>query len=227
MDIVCRDQAAQGGLKRYFTGLPCLRGHVSERFTRNKTCVACHKEKAQPGNKDRMATRRLRAPEEFRAKARERRARDPTTFTLRCQEWRAANPSYHRDRNRKLYEADPEKERRRSRDYAKANPAVAAARGARRRARKLAAEGTYSAKDVAALLIRQSHQCVCGAPLTDRRSYHVDHVIPLSRGGSNWPENLQLLCPPCNHRKGAKTMGEWDRKLDQEAGRCRPLPTRK
>ena len=30
-----------------------------------------------------------------------------------------------------------------------------------------------------------------------------DHVVPLSRGGSNTARNLQLLCEPCNRKKGA------------------------
>ncbi len=30
-----------------------------------------------------------------------------------------------------------------------------------------------------------------------------DHVIPLALGGNSEPENLQLLCGPCNRRKGA------------------------
>lgn len=34
--------------------------------------------------------------------------------------------------------------------------------------------------------------------------YHVDHVVPISLGGSDGPENLVLTCPNCNHRKHAK-----------------------
>jgi 5-methylcytosine-specific restriction endonuclease McrA len=36
------------------------------------------------------------------------------------------------------------------------------------------------------------------------KSYHVDHIQPIARGGAHAPDNVQLLCPPCNVRKGAK-----------------------
>lgn len=32
---------------------------------------------------------------------------------------------------------------------------------------------------------------------------HIDHIKPLSRGGDNDPDNLQLLCATCNIAKGA------------------------
>ena len=38
------------------------------------------------------------------------------------------------------------------------------------------------------------------------RIFEVDHVVPRSRGGSDHPENLQLLCPNCNRVKGDRDM---------------------
>ncbi len=46
----------------------------------------------------------------------------------------------------------------------------------------------------------------CGR-FTDK--VHIDHIHPKSRGGTDDPENLQLLCDKCNLSKSWKTMREW------------------
>ena len=33
---------------------------------------------------------------------------------------------------------------------------------------------------------------------------HIDHIHPIAAGGTNAPDNLQLLCARCNSRKGAR-----------------------
>jgi len=77
-----------------------------------------------------------------------------------------------------------------------------------------AAEGTHTDEDIKALFAKQGGKCAtCRKNIRD--AYDVDHVMPLSKGGSNGPDNLQLLCPTCNRKKSTKRPDEWA----QENGR--------
>ena len=44
----------------------------------------------------------------------------------------------------------------------------------------------------------------CGRRFTTRRGLHIDHIVPMARGGKTTEANLQVLCASCNLRKGAK-----------------------
>ncbi len=82
----------------------------------------------------------------------------------------------------------------------------------RRRAHKLAAEGMHSADDVLKQYGAQQGRCWwCFAELGS--NYHVDHRIPLSRGGSDGPENIVCACAHCNQTKNAKLPHEWNGRL--------------
>ena len=50
------------------------------------------------------------------------------------------------------------------------------------------------------VFLRDGGQCVTCQSSSDLQ---FDHVIPLPFGGASSEENLQLLCGPCNRRKGA------------------------
>lgn len=43
--------------------------------------------------------------------------------------------------------------------------------------------------------------CECGARKDDGARLHVDHIIPVSKGGSDELDNLQTLCSDCNLNK--------------------------
>ena len=56
------------------------------------------------------------------------------------------------------------------------------------------------------VLERDGHACTyCGS----EKQLEGDHIVPLSRGGSNAFANLATACRPCNLSKGSKTLEEW------------------
>lgn len=40
---------------------------------------------------------------------------------------------------------------------------------------------------------------------------HLDHIVPLVKGGRHASDNLCVSCPKCNLTKGAQRFGEWKR----------------
>jgi 5-methylcytosine-specific restriction endonuclease McrA len=46
---------------------------------------------------------------------------------------------------------------------------------------------------------------ICKADLTEKEP-HIDHIIPLIKGGGNAESNLQALCWQCNLKKGTKIL---------------------
>ena len=52
------------------------------------------------------------------------------------------------------------------------------------------------------ILKRDSYQCqMCGATAKDGATLEIDHILPVSRGGTNDASNLQVLCRDCNAGK--------------------------
>jgi DNA mismatch endonuclease Vsr len=68
------------------------------------------------------------------------------------------------------------------------------------------------------ILERNGYTCQqCGASAHDvddldttkKVRLHIDHIVPLSQGGTNDPDNLRVLCSNCNHGKSnMQTLGE-------------------
>lgn len=113
--------------------------------------------------------------------------------------WRERNKEY----KRAWYEANREKVAEYGRAYYAANKDAVMAAVHRRRARLAAAPGSYTAAEWNDLCDRYGNKCLrcgCAGPLTK------DHIVPLSRGGSNDISNLQPLCSTCNKSKGVKSV---------------------
>ena len=89
----------------------------------------------------------------------------------------------NKNRNKKYKELHPEKDRQYRQN---------------RRARKLNAGGSFTAKEWLELCEKYNHICLC---CKEKKPLTIDHVIPLSKGGSNSIDNIQPLCKSCNSSK--------------------------
>jgi 5-methylcytosine-specific restriction endonuclease McrA len=124
----------------------------------------------------------------------------PECMEAECLRWKlAAKDNYEKNREHRISLASA---------YQRNNPDKVRVRNRNRHARRKGAAGTHTLHETLALLEKQDGKCACcGVPLDDTR--HLDHIIPLSKGGSNWIHNLQWLCPFCNVSKNDLLPEEW------------------
>lgn len=61
---------------------------------------------------------------------------------------------------------------------------------------------TTSTARRASIYKRDGGRCYLCQKELDAKSFHLDHLIPVSRGGSNEPNNLAVACPSCNKSRG-------------------------
>lgn len=52
------------------------------------------------------------------------------------------------------------------------------------------------------IMLRDNYTCqICGKYMPDEVGLHIDHIIPVSKGGKTIVSNLQVLCSKCNGKK--------------------------
>lgn len=114
----------------------------------------------------------------------------------------------HIERGRKWREENRDKYLKACAEWAKKYPERANAKNQKRRALRVEATGSHTAGDIIQMCDDQKGLCAyCDTPLFG--NHHVDHMTPLSRGGSNDWSNLAVTCPSCNLSKGTMTTEEF------------------
>lgn len=181
-----RQEAIREGYTTYYTPRPCPKGHIGYRYTSSGGCVECHAEVARSQKKKQYDRQYYEENKEYiRKKAGEYNKRTKEYRTQMAKEWARKNP---------------EKRRIISLSYK-----------ARRRSQERQGDSTA---DIREWESGQKKVCYwCGTKCPD--DYHVDHYVPLAKGGPHTINNLVIACPTCNFTKSAKDPYEFA----QERGR--------
>lgn len=161
----------------YFTGKPCVNGHVADRYKSSRECVECRKEKNLLLKEKQVV---------WGEKNRERKN------AISKQNYHS-NVEKERERSRKKYSDNPEKVRATNNAWAKKNPKIWNHYGSLRRA--IRRERTPQWADLKAI-----KEIYAACP----PGYHVDHIIPLQGNlvsGLHVEGNLQYLLATENQRK--------------------------
>ena len=110
MKIISRKEAQAQGLKRYFTGKPCKRGHVAERKASSGTCVECNRQYREENREERLEKKR-----QYYAENRER-------MIEKMRQYHAENRDKELERNRKYYAENRGRALEKMRQWREENP---------------------------------------------------------------------------------------------------------
>jgi 5-methylcytosine-specific restriction endonuclease McrA len=165
---------------------------------------------------------RYHTDENYRAsvKAAAARARqaDPEKHAAAMKAWNEANPEKRRANARKgatKFNNSPEGKAYQRAWRDKNIEKIAAQAATYRAAREFGQETGVSTEHIARCWVSQAGRCFYCRIVMQRARKHapdsasVEHLIPLSRGGTNDPENVVLACRRCNFSKQDRLLSEW------------------
>ena len=208
MNITSRQCAINSGEKRFFTGEQCRHGHIAETDL-HEGCVECKKvrnAKYREKNLLVLIANDVIYQRVNKEKIKEKKAKiyyaNLEAMHEKSRAWRAENIHKANKSSKDWRESNPEKFKELFTTWKLKNPGAMAVYKHNRRAR-IKQGGKLSIGISEKLFKLQKGKCACcGNPLGV--SYHMDHIMPLSRGGLNVDSNIQLLTASCNHQKRAK-----------------------
>ena len=203
-----RARAKLLGERLYMPEAPCCHGHLTLRRTSNGACLACERRRDKQRSQRRHQERYQANPERERQRAASYRLKNPEKIKAYDKEHYAKNAEREKADSKRYRELNHERTLETQRLWKINNPEKWRVAWTNAKSRRRGAEGKFSQQDVIDLMTSQKGQCVyCKEDI--KAKYHIDHITPISRGGTNYRNNLQLLCPFCNISKNNRDPVEY------------------
>jgi len=201
----------------------CKKCYNSNREDYKKSYYELNKEKLAESskvyrelNKEKVSERFkswYEANKEYRAEYDKiRRSKNKEVIAIQKKAWNEANKERNAEVGKIYRENNRERLASNQKAWCKENPEQRALHYRNRRARRKLAPGRHTSADITNLYSLQKGKCAC-CLTSIKKGYQIDHIVALSKGGSNDKYNLQLLCAPCNQRKHAKDPIEFNQSL--------------
>lgn len=176
-------------------GKPCKKCGGNEWYN-DGHCVTCTNERQRRYYRDN--------PEPKKANAKKWKQQNPDRKKELDSRWQKENKDRANESKQKWLRNNPGRAKEAARGWRKRNPDKKMAIEENRRARKNNTGGSYTGPEWKALVESYGGRCLC-CGRTDVR-LTVDHIVPISKGGSSDIGNIQCLCVQCNSSKGNKTI---------------------
>ena len=143
-------------------------------------------------------------PEKYKEASRKYNESHREERNIRARERRQMDLEHYREIGRKSRDKYAEERNAYQREYGKENRDKLTLFTNIRRARKLAAEGSHTDKEWQSLKAFYDYKCLCCGKREPEIRLTRDHVIPLTKGGTDSIDNVQPLCARCNSKKNNK-----------------------
>ena len=185
---------------------------------RDKLRAACRRWRKRHPEKQKAATYRWRRKNLAKWNAYQRRwrrrNRQRTNEILRFK--RRHKAESHNTKRRLYRRENLEKLRKRAREYYRKHFARKRAEHRNAIAKRKRAKGRFTAREFLLVLKKHKYRCAYCKRQISRSSATIDHVVPLSRGGTNWITNIIPACLRCNQRKSFMSLGRFIARLKKE-----------
>lgn len=172
----------------------------------NKERLQAYRKEYRAANLEREQERdrqRYRSdPEGQRARVKDYYERNREQVVAREAARRDARRERYRSADKKWRDTHPERQQAKLKAWHLANPGKNADYSAKRRARIDAQDPNPETIDRMAIYDRDGGRCHICRRHVSRASFHLDHLVPIARGGLHRAENVAIAHPRCNLSRG-------------------------